>query len=454
MNEQHFMGRSSFVWFHGIVEDRQDPLLLGRVRVRAIGWHTDDKGLIPTEELPWANVMQPITSAAMNGLGTTPLGPVPGTNVVGFFRDGESGQEPVIIGTIGGIPEEPANNAIGFYDPRDNPKLVEQLATAPRKIEMREYHRDGTGVTLTPESAAKTYPRTVHPSGAVVGEPDTNRLARNTPDTIQDIKQGTLDGPVRVAFTGSWNEPPSPYDPKYPYNHVEESESGHIRETDDTPNKERTHEWNRSGTFTEIVMDGTKVVKVVGKHYEIVMKDEYIHVMGLKDETIQHDFNLLCQQRLNIEVDGNVNLMVLGSVYQLVAGDVHQTVGGNLDQLILGDVNQTVGGNLKQSVDGNVDQIVGGDLNQGIVGDANVTVEGDLKLGVAGDANITANGDILVKTDGDLDFTVARDVNILAGGNVNIDATQIWWNSGHATPATPSVPASPGTPTLPELPEK
>ena len=31
-----------FNWWFGVVEDRNDPLKLGRVRVRCYGWHTDD----------------------------------------------------------------------------------------------------------------------------------------------------------------------------------------------------------------------------------------------------------------------------------------------------------------------------------------------------------------------------------------------------------------------------
>ena len=49
-----FMGRDGFIWFAGVVEDRQDPLKLGRVRVRCLGYHTDDRNVLPTEDLPWA----------------------------------------------------------------------------------------------------------------------------------------------------------------------------------------------------------------------------------------------------------------------------------------------------------------------------------------------------------------------------------------------------------------
>ena len=113
-----FMGTEGFVWFYGVVENRKDPLFLGRVKVRCIGFHTDDKTLIPTGDLPWADIIQPVTSAAISGIGTTPTGLVEGTHVFGFFRDGREAQEPVILGTSGGMPENIANPDRGFNDSR------------------------------------------------------------------------------------------------------------------------------------------------------------------------------------------------------------------------------------------------------------------------------------------------------------------------------------------------
>ena len=39
----YFMGLEGFVWFIGGGEDRQDPSKLGRVKVRCLGFHTEDK---------------------------------------------------------------------------------------------------------------------------------------------------------------------------------------------------------------------------------------------------------------------------------------------------------------------------------------------------------------------------------------------------------------------------
>ena len=123
----YLMGKEGFTWWQGVVEDRHDPLYLGRCKDIALGWHSEDKNDQPTISLPWAYPVAPITSASQTGVGSSPLGPVEGTWVVGFYRDGEAGQEPMFFGTIGGIPELDAkgiNNdgtatgGQGFLDPR------------------------------------------------------------------------------------------------------------------------------------------------------------------------------------------------------------------------------------------------------------------------------------------------------------------------------------------------
>lgn len=104
MKYANYYGANGFYWWFGVVEDREDPEKLGRVRVRIIGYHIDNKAILPTERLPWAIPIQPITSAATSGVGGAPLGPVPGSWVVGFFMDGHECQQPMIFGTIAGKP--------------------------------------------------------------------------------------------------------------------------------------------------------------------------------------------------------------------------------------------------------------------------------------------------------------------------------------------------------------
>ena len=118
VEQSYFMGQDGFVWFVGVVEDRNDPELLGRVRVRCLGFHTDNLDDLPSSDLPWAHVMHPVTDPSMQGLGSTPSFLVEGSWVIGFFRDAYEKQQPVIIGSLPGAPASAANPDIGFNDTR------------------------------------------------------------------------------------------------------------------------------------------------------------------------------------------------------------------------------------------------------------------------------------------------------------------------------------------------
>ena len=118
MRTSYFQGKDGYVWWNGVVEDRKDPLFLGRCKVRILGWHTQNKSELPTNMLPWAQAVMPITSASQTGVGQAPVGPVEGTWVMGFYRDGELAQEPVMTGTLPGVPENYAKLNTGFNDSR------------------------------------------------------------------------------------------------------------------------------------------------------------------------------------------------------------------------------------------------------------------------------------------------------------------------------------------------
>lgn len=90
-------------WFHGIVEDLNDPLKLGRVKVRITGDHSDTT--ISTDDLPWATSLLPATSASLNGVGDSPTGLLKGSHVFGFYMDAHERQLPLIWGTLAKLPD-------------------------------------------------------------------------------------------------------------------------------------------------------------------------------------------------------------------------------------------------------------------------------------------------------------------------------------------------------------
>jgi len=69
-----------------------------RCRVRIVGYHGNDTDL-PDEDLPLAHVLLPSNATTTGGCGGT-LQYQGGEVVVGFFFDGEDGQQPVIFGTL------------------------------------------------------------------------------------------------------------------------------------------------------------------------------------------------------------------------------------------------------------------------------------------------------------------------------------------------------------------
>lgn len=97
---KNFIGQDGFVWWIGIVEDINDPLTLGRCKVRCFGYHpAKSTNLVPTEDLPFALSIHPLNTPNLYGT------PRVGEWVFGFFLDALSAQEPAILGYLPAIPQ-------------------------------------------------------------------------------------------------------------------------------------------------------------------------------------------------------------------------------------------------------------------------------------------------------------------------------------------------------------
>lgn len=299
-----FTGLDGFVWFFGIVEDRIDPLNAGRVRVRMYGWHSDSRQALPTESIKWAQVMMPITSASMSGIGRSATGLLEGTCVTGWYLDGRNAEQPLIIGSIPGIPMQGAGRGeSGFSDPNAN-----------------------------------------YPIPSEVGNPDTPKLAydRWTEDKITQDKDehrvtsvATASGPQLAKVSreaaiasGSWDEPVQRGGTsRYPFNHVTQTEIGHAFEVDDTPGCERIHEYHKSGTFTEVQPDGTRITKIVGSDYELVASNKNILITGACNVTINGDTRVLIKGDKIEEIQGDYHLTIHGSRFTKMDGNDLTEVG-------------------------------------------------------------------------------------------------------------------------------
>ena len=359
-----FLGISEFKHFVGVVEDRFDPEKLGRLRVRCLGIHTSDKNKIGTADLPWASVMLPTTSSGISGLGQSPSFIVEGAWVWGYFRDGDGlMQEMVIVGTLPGRPAELGKTASGFYDP--NSRL----------------DADGqpTGVSVYPKQAS---------------EPDTNRLAVNNLEKehssltarkaarLENIPTADFDeiSPnITASDTDNWSQPAITYNAVYPYNHVFESESGHIREYDDSftidengirTNHYRIHERHSSGTSYEIDTAGNRIDLNMASYFNITQKDNKHYIKGNSDVTIDgrhkvfinksgiadnnYDIQVGPNANVNIQVDnGNLNVVTKTGQFNFdVGADFNCNVAGNYNLNVQGSETKTVEGNTTHNTTG------------------------------------------------------------------------------------------------------
>ena len=177
------MGKIGFVWFFGVVESVADPLQVGRVKVRVYHFYTPNDTTLPTDDLPWAHVVMPTTSASYQGKGWSPTFVRVDSTVFGFFVDGAEAQMPIVLGTFPGIPQ-PNPDFVDVDNITDDNHDVSKLARGINKLA-------ATKASLADEELEPT-----------------------------------------SEFT---------YRAQYPHNKVFESERGHVIEMDDTPGAERHH---------------------------------------------------------------------------------------------------------------------------------------------------------------------------------------------------------------------
>ena len=124
--------------------------------------------------------------------------------------------------------------------------------------------------------------------------------------------------PKPPSGTNIWMQPQSAATtdtpPVYPYNNIQQTESGHSFEMDDTPNQERIRLQHRSGTFIEMAPNGDEVHKVYGDGYEITIQNKHIQVSGNCTIEVLGDYNVHVSGNKNEVIDGDYNLQVTGNM--------------------------------------------------------------------------------------------------------------------------------------------
>ncbi len=249
-----YLGEEGFRWFIGKVEDRNDPKKIGRVRVRIYNVHpfkedgTSDTVNVPTAHLPWAT---PISSIMSAGIISDTTNDGVGISAVGLM-----------VGST----------VFGFFADGNDCQMPIVL-------------------------------------GSLAGLSGGDELSELPKSSIEENSVGAQKNKTRVSpylpFPG---EPPSPYQAKYPYNKVMRTESGHLIEVDDTPNKERIHIHHKTGTYLEMDDSGQVVIKSVDQKFDITTKDNNVYVGGNVNMFVSGNINTKVGGSYSLDVTGNINI--------------------------------------------------------------------------------------------------------------------------------------------------
>lgn len=167
---------------------------------------------------------------------------------------------------------------------------------------------------------------------------------------------------------------------EYPLNQVQETESGHIIEIDDTPGGERVMIRHRTGAGMELRADGSVLISSQKQKVEVTAGDQTVIVEGEGDLIYKGNVNLRVSGDFNVDVGGNYNINVGGDKVEEIKGRHTKTI----DQ----DQNYTIRGSRGEQVVGMATTTVLDDANFIIKGSAKHFVEGDMEL-TAGNNLIT-----------------------------------------------------------------
>ena len=325
--------------YYGVIESRADPKQLGRVRVRIVGIHTEDKVVLPTADLPWATVIS--HDGANSGLGTSPSFYVEGTWVLCNFFDKDM-QEPYIIGGIPGIPAALGDPDVGFNDPNrrstDSSSNDYETSVYPAAMNTSDVHENARGSLVAASPVARDIIRKTAVPTADFDSTTVSTVSGSL--TIAASDGSTFDEPLVVDDTDNDSTKIGTYKPTYPNNHVFSTEKGHLLEFDDTTGHSRIAITHSAGSYQEYSNDGTYVSHVVSKMFEIVSNDKSSLIEGDSVETIDKGLKLKVNKlgvsgnNYDIEVGANASLNIM-----VRTGDVNLNVTGNVNVKTSGDTN-------------------------------------------------------------------------------------------------------------------
>lgn len=178
---------------------------------------------------------------------------------------------------------------------------------------------------------------------------------------------------------------------------VNESRGGFVSLKDETPGNKRILNLHPSGSYNQIVNDGTTYEKIVYDKYTFINKNWNVSVGADFIEVIYGNSKIQITKDAMTNITGNESKTIKGNSAENVSKHMTKEVGGNYTENITGSLVSTAksfSGNYKNSVSlctGSSSNTIMKDKTEVVCGSLNICVSGNVVIASGGTMNLTGN---------------------------------------------------------------
>ena len=205
--QSHFIGRDGFRWWIGQIpeikhwiENSSDGGWGQRYKVRILGYHPLDDKELEDADLPWAQVMFPVTAGTGAANVATGTQLQQGDIVIGFFLDGDNAQIPLIMGALGrtkGWSNAGYQNPFQTFTGFDSEYMQKNPKTTPNQTNQSTADSQRSPASITDEQAQKQSQEVgeqVVSENSAIGNkvPLANTVKNTQVDKVKSIIQNLL----------------------------------------------------------------------------------------------------------------------------------------------------------------------------------------------------------------------------------------------------------------------
>lgn len=264
---------------------------------------------------------------------------------------------------------------------------------------------------ITETESEENYPTVAYP-------PDPEQPT-TVPNPVQPGKESPIRPETRVVQNVA-NEPTYENNSKYPYNKSYQSESGHLKEIDDTPGYERLLDQHACGTYQEMHADGNMVTKVVNDKYTITAGDGYVTIEGQALVYVMGDCNLRVGGSTTLTSEGGVNVSTKGD-FRVKAKSINmESTGGDFS--VKSSQHITTTATDQYNIKAKSNHIDSAEITSINSGQQLIIEAQKLSAHSMSDVAIAAEGETYISSKADSNFSAAGAVYLQAGAEANIKA--------------------------------